>query len=158
RSESSLVRLLQGFVHRTYTGRDVAHVLFRAARIQRELGGLGLAFQAHMESTSGDLRESLARFADELRGASNSRSLLHFVSDPRPGSSRKRLLLYLRWMIRPADGVDLGIWPLSPSVLLIPVDTHVHRIARNLGLTARKNASWRTAEEITRVLRTFDPE
>ncbi|MCC6872784.1 MAG: DUF2400 family protein, partial [Sandaracinaceae bacterium] len=64
----------------------------------------------------------------------------------------------LRWMIRPADGVDLGLWAeLSPSILLIPVDTHVHRIAKNLGLTERNDASWRTAEEITASLRRLDP-
>jgi endonuclease III len=47
---------------------------------------------------------------------------------------------------------------MSPSQLVIPVDTHVQRIARNLGLTARADASWRTAEDITRKLRRFDPD
>ena len=67
-------------------------------------------------------------------------------------------MLYARWMIRSADGVDLGLWPISPSALLIPVDTHIHRISRNLGLTKRRTASWATAEEITAELRKFDPE
>jgi uncharacterized protein (TIGR02757 family) len=60
-------------------------------------------------------------------------------------------------MVRPADGVDLGLWPVSPSDLLIPVDTHIHRISRNLGLTDRRAASWATAEEITANLRRLDP-
>ncbi len=60
-------------------------------------------------------------------------------------------------MVRPADGVDLGLWPLPTSALLVPLDTHVHRIARNLGLTQRRDASFRTAEEVTAVLRGFDP-
>jgi len=75
------------------------------------------------------------------------------VPDPRAGSACKRLLLYVRWMVRPADGVDLGLWPLDPTRLVIPVDTHIHRIARNLGFTERNDASWRTAEEITGALR-----
>jgi endonuclease III len=61
-------------------------------------------------------------------------------------------------MVRPADGVDLGLWPIPATALVIPVDTHVHRISRNLGLTTRRTASWATAEEITARLRLFDPE
>ena len=59
-------------------------------------------------------------------------------------------------MARPEDGVDLGQWPLDPSRLLIPVDTHIHRLGRNLGLTRRRDVSWKTAEEITAALRRFD--
>jgi uncharacterized protein (TIGR02757 family) len=60
-------------------------------------------------------------------------------------------------MVRPADGLDLGLWQVSPGVLQVPVDVHVHKLARNLGLTARTNASWETSEEITAALRRFDP-
>ncbi|HMV65800.1 MAG TPA: DUF2400 family protein, partial [Myxococcota bacterium] len=75
-------------------------------------------------------------------------------------SGLKRWHLLLRWMVRPpTEGVDLGLWTtLHPRDLLIPVDTHVGRIARLLGLTARADASWRTAEEITAALRAFDAE
>ncbi|MBC7172411.1 MAG: DUF2400 family protein, partial [Polyangiaceae bacterium] len=65
---------------------------------------------------------------------------------------------YLRWMSRPSDGVDLGLWSVAPSALVVPLDTHVHRIARNLGLTERNDASWRTAEEVTAALRELDPD
>jgi uncharacterized protein (TIGR02757 family) len=63
-------------------------------------------------------------------------------------------------MIRNDDGVDLGLWAsseLDARELLIPVDTHILRIAQNLGLTARHDASWRTASDITQALRRFDP-
>jgi uncharacterized protein (TIGR02757 family) len=100
----------------------------------------------------------MARFADTLRGDAPSRALRHLVSDPRAGSACKRLFLYARWMVRRADGVDLGLWPLAPSSLLIPVDTHIHRISRNLGFTTRRTATWATAEEITSALRKLDPD
>jgi uncharacterized protein (TIGR02757 family) len=61
-------------------------------------------------------------------------------------------------MARPADGVDLGLARLSPSALVIPLDTHVHRIARNLALTDRADASLRTAIEITDALARLDAE
>ena len=60
-------------------------------------------------------------------------------------------------MIRPADGVDLGLWRVSPRLLVCPVDTHIHKLAKNLGFTKRKAVSWETAEEITRALSRFDP-
>lgn len=65
--------------------------------------------------------------------------------------------MYLRWMVRPADGIDLGIWKgIRPGQLVIPVDAHIQRICRLLGFTARKQADWRMAREITAALRELD--
>ncbi len=157
RGRRNLERRLDGFVHRIYRGHHLASMLANAARLRRRHGSLGTAFTLALEA-GGGLRQGLARFADDLRGADAPRGLRHLIPNPRGGSACKRLLLYLRWMIRPADGVDLGLWDLPPSLLLIPVDTHIHRIARNLGLTQRADASWTTAEEITASLRRLDPE
>jgi uncharacterized protein (TIGR02757 family) len=59
-------------------------------------------------------------------------------------------------MVRPADGIDLGMWNVPASRLLIPVDVHIHRLAQNLGFTRRRDTSWKTTEEITRALARFD--
>ncbi len=149
---------LRGFVHRIYRDEHLAVMLSRAAALVRAQGSLARAFIRLYKAAGGDFRESLARFADALRGDARTRNLRHLVSDPRAGSACKRLLLYARWMIRPADGVDLGLWPVAPSKLIIPVDTHIHRISRNLGLTQRRTATWATAEEITTALRRYDPD
>jgi uncharacterized protein (TIGR02757 family) len=132
-------------------------MLSGAGSLLREHETLGHAF-ASFHGETGDFRESLARFADALRGNARDRSTRHLVSDPRAGSACKRLALYARWMIRPADGVDLGLWSISPSELVIPLDTHIHRISRNLGFTSRQTPSWATAEEITAELRRYDPD
>lgn len=155
---STLKRRLDGFVHRVWRGEHVAAMLHHAGRLRRREGSLGAAFATRMHSR-GELRGGLAEFADALRGPDADRGLRHLVPDPRAGSACKRLLLYLRWMVRPADGVDLGLWKdVSPAELIIPVDTHIHRIAQNLGLTSQATASWKTAEEITAHLRRLDPE
>jgi uncharacterized protein (TIGR02757 family) len=76
---------------------------------------------------------------------------------PRDGSACKRLMLFLRWMVR-RDEVDLGAWrSLSPEELVIPLDTHVHRIALALGLTKRSSPDLTAALETTDALRSFDP-
>jgi uncharacterized protein (TIGR02757 family) len=85
--------------------------------------------------------------------------LRHLLPSPAQGSACKRLHLWLRWMARPADGVDVGAWTvLHPRDLVVPLDTHVARIARFVGLTRRTDASWRTAEEVTGGLRALDPD
>ncbi|MEZ4241498.1 MAG: TIGR02757 family protein [Myxococcota bacterium] len=80
---------------------------------------------------------------------------------PRPadGSACKRWWMFLRWMIRPnTEGLDLGLWrSRSPAELVVPLDTHVLRIAQFLGLTRRRDGSGRTAREVTEALRRLDP-
>ena len=155
RARARLHRDLDGFVHRVWRGEHVATMLANAGELRDEHGSLGALLGTRV-TEAGDFREGLARFADALRGPEPDRSLRHLLPDPRAGSACKRLLLYVRWMVRPADGVDLGQWDLPASELVIPVDTHIHRIGRNLGLTERNDASWRTAEEITAALRRYD--
>ena len=73
-------------------------------------------------------------------------------------SACKRLNMLLRWMARKGSPVDLGLWDIKPSKLIIPVDTHVHRMALELGLTKRKQADMKTALEITDAMREIWPE
>jgi uncharacterized protein (TIGR02757 family) len=81
-----------------------------------------------------------------------------FLADPARGAACKRLNLFARWMVRPDDGVDLGLFaPARPDQLVIPLDTHVARISRYLGLTTRGTVDWRMAAEVTAALRRFCP-
>lgn len=167
--EAVLAERLSGFVHRVYRGQDVARVLAGAAALRREHGSLAHALvvlgardevevPAPLLSRT-RLYRTLAHFGDALRGSGpQSRGLVHLVPDVRRGSACKRLLLYLRWMARPADGVDLGLAAFPTSELVIPLDTHVHRIARNLQLTERADASLRTAVEVTESLARLDAD
>jgi uncharacterized protein (TIGR02757 family) len=156
---------LHGWKHRVYRGEDLARLLIGARRVQRASGSLGRRFAEDLER-EGDLRPALSAFTRAIREAggltqqssSKRRGAAHILADPDGSSGCKRLLLYLRWMVRPADGVDLGLWDVSTDVLLVPVDTHIHKLGRNLGFTRRKNLSWKTAQEITEALRRFDRE
>ena len=73
-------------------------------------------------------------------------------------SACKRLCLFLRWMIRRDRIVDLGVWrKFSPADLLIPLDVHVNRVAREHGLLTRTSADMRAVEELTSHCRTLYP-
>jgi len=157
---------LHGWVHRVFLGEDIARLLIGARRVQRANGSLGERFATDLRQ-GGSLRVALGTFTAAIRDAGGlfpssgpgaRRGPGHLLPDPHGSSGSKRMLLFLRWMVRPADGVDLGLWAgVDPAVLLCPVDTHIHKLSKNLGLTRRNDLSWETAEEITRGLAQFDP-
>ena len=158
--------LLRGFVYRFNVATDLAVLLLGMGRALREHGSLEAVFALHFRRT-GTLRGALEGFAreirsvpmDAIRGAlGKERGLDHLLPTRLGAGAAKRLNLFLRWMVRGPDAVDMGIWRLVPaSVLMIPLDTHVARMARNLELTSRRDLGWRTAEEVTASLRRLDP-
>ncbi len=172
----TLFARLETFRHRVYQGEDLARLLVGARRVQRRAGTLGKAFARELANADARglephlaLREALGVFCDAIRGegglprageedASGRRGPRHLLADARAGSGAKRLHLFLRWMVRPADGIDLGLWAedVPAARLLMPVDVHIHKLARNVGLTRRKDVSFRTAVEITTALAAFD--
>ena len=81
----------------------------------------------------------------------------YFFPRPSAGSACKRLNLFLRWMVR-RDQLDLGVWTrVPPAALIVPLDTHVIRVGRCLGLTRYTSPGWRMARDITASLRRLDP-
>jgi uncharacterized protein (TIGR02757 family) len=151
---------------------DLAALAAAAGELALRHGSLGARFGGLFREEGGGpsaLRPALARFAGELRGAPpvarllrgrGRRGLQHLLPDAAGPGASKRWNLYLRWMVRGPDAVDLGAWRglVPTAALVVPLDTHVHRVARCLGLTRRADASWRTAEEITAALRRLDPD
>jgi uncharacterized protein (TIGR02757 family) len=157
--DRDLRRALRGFRHRWISGDDVAALLAAVRSLRREHGSLEGAFRAG-DPGGPDVGGALAAFAAALRAADPGfapRGAAGFVPSPRDGSACKRPLLFLRWMARD-DGIDTGAWrSLDPARLVLPLDTHVARIARALGLFRRRTVDWRAALEATATLRRFDP-
>ncbi|MCL6640462.1 MAG: DUF2400 domain-containing protein, partial [Candidatus Rokubacteria bacterium] len=92
-----------------------------------------------------------------FRGGRPSRGYRHLFPLPSAGGPCKRLLLFLRWMVR-REPPDFGLWTsVAPARLLVPVDTHVENMSRAIGLTRRRARTWRMAEEITAALAALDP-
>jgi uncharacterized protein (TIGR02757 family) len=154
-SDESLGRMLADFRHRFFTGADVAGLLSGIRRVRKRHGSLEACFAAAVGERDETVLPALSAFVSELTSADGAN---HFVPDPCRRSACKRLNLYLRWMVR-SDAVDPGGWRrVSPARLIIPLDTHMHRIGLALGLTGRKQANLATAIEITGAFRRICPE
>lgn len=150
-------RRLRGFRHRWTTETEIVGLLKGARVLLRRHGSLRNAFRAGYRPEEETLLPALQRWTDALCAAGGA-ACRKLVPDPVRGSACKRLLLYLRWMIR-RDEVDPGAWRgLSPSKLVVPLDVHMHRAARRLGLTRRRSADLRTALEVTAAFRRLCPE
>ncbi len=161
--------LFAGFKHRFNDGRDLCALLLAARTMLDEADTIGEFFLGCYDRDADDITPSLTEFSAALRAMDYSAVFgcrkipadsyfPFFFPSPAAGSACKRLCMYLRWMVRPDDGIDLGLWrEVAPAKLVIPVDAHIQRISRYLGLTSRKQADWRMAREITQALRELDP-
>ncbi len=155
---------LKRFVHRWVRGNDVEDFLRRVRRARSAHGSLGALF-AKGDEAGADYVPALSTFLRNLRALSPNRRVLSrglgfLLPEPQGGSACKRHHLFLRWMVR-TEGFDLGLWTggrFTPARLLLPMDTHVHRIARYLGLTRRPTADLAASREATGWLRRLNPE
>jgi len=164
------MRLYSGFKHRFNDARDLCALLLAIRTMIEEADTVGEYFLGCYDSEAEDITPSVVEFTSSILSFDFSSVFGRteiprdsyfpfFFPSPLLGSACKRLCMFLRWMIRPDDGIDLGLWKgIPPSKLVIPVDAHIMRISRFLGFTSRKQADWRTAREITSALRRFDPE
>lgn len=147
------------FRHRFHGPEDAAALLGLIGGVLRAEGSVKTFFENRYrgEPDVGPLLDRVC--TDLLAKAPSAAAPLRFLfPSPSGGSACKRWNLYLRWMVR-RDAIDFGIWDGIPArALVIPTDTHVHRVSRRLGLTRRKTADWATAVEITRRLSRLDPE
>jgi uncharacterized protein (TIGR02757 family) len=164
-------RAYEGYTYRFQRREDLVMLLWLLRRILENSGTIQasfLRFYLPRRDDSSPIRLALTEWVrflrDELRSypgwekLETTRGIYHLLPDPASGSACKRWNLYLRWMVRGPDGLDLGIWkPIATHHLVLPLDTHTARICRYLRLTSRTAPSWAMAEEITRALGNLDP-
>jgi uncharacterized protein (TIGR02757 family) len=154
------------FVHRWTRGSDLVALLWVLRQMLERSGSIESFFLEGDAPSAPDVGPALDAFgrralAFDVRAIYGRRrprpGLAYFFPRPSSGSACKRLNLFLRWMAR-RDGVDLGAWTrLSPSRLVVPLDTHVIRLGRCLRLTRYSSPGWKMAAEITATLRALDP-
>jgi len=104
-------------------------------------------------------RETMARGNGAAHRAKAKPVYSRHIANPAANSACKRINLALRWLVRREGPVDMGLWKsISPSELFIPLDVHVGRTARLLGLLERKSNDKKAVISLTEKLREFCPE
>ena len=162
----------KGLVHRWIRERDLVALVWVLKQMLDRSGTIEDFFLEGYDPAAGDVATALDSFSeramaldltaapaygrpfDPLRAA---RGVAYFFPRPSKGSACKRLNLFLRWMVR-RDALDLGVWTrVSPSKLVVPLDTHVIRVGRCLQLTRYTSPGWAMARDITASLQRIDP-
>lgn len=144
---------LDGLYYRFQKTEDIKDLFSVLKAILDNYGSLGELFSSLYK---GDLRRAIFSLHREL-GIFSSKLFFFFPLES-PSNPLKRWNLFLRWMVR-KDEVDFGIWQfILPKDLLIPLDTHIFKISRCLGLTRRKTKDAKTVLEVTEKMKLICPE
>jgi uncharacterized protein (TIGR02757 family) len=151
------LKQLEGFKHRTFTADDLFYFIDFLHRHYQQQDSLETAFFPRKGMT---VEEGLNHFRNYFFAADHLKRTEKHIASPEQGSTCKRLNMFLRWMVRRDNkGVDFGYWKnCSPAALICPLDLHVARVARKLGLIRRTQTDWQTALELTDILKKMDPK
>lgn len=152
--------LPDGNIHRTFFVANLKHWL-RGLRLVFGKYGSVENYARHLDIASSPYpAAALAQgLNDAMCEANSGRSDSRCLPLNLETTALKRLNMALRWLVRDDGIVDMGIWKvISPAQLYIPLDVHVGRTARELGLLSRKANDRRSVIELTESLRRFDPD
>lgn len=156
-SEREFRNIFKDFKHRFTTGSHKVDLLLGIKTCIEEYGSLEKCFTSGYSEKDANIIPALEKFAKKLTRFYDTPTAYLFPA-PSKGSACKRPMLFLRWMVR-NDEVDPGGWHHIPaSKLLIPLDTHMHKISRKSGLTKRNNADLKCVVEITEVFANINRE
>lgn len=149
----------ESFKHRTFQYTDTLYFLEFFQHYYKQNHSLEQAFAMHISAEDNTVENALAGFHRQFFSLPDApaRTRKH-IATPERGATCKRLNMFLRWMVRrDTTGVDFGLWQnILPAQLLMPLDVHVDRVARQLGLIQRPQTDWLTVLELTEQLRAFD--
>ena len=154
------LKKLTGFKHRTFNDTDLLCLVQFLKQHYSKNKSLETAFSKWMKPGDETVEHALAGFHHYVFSNPEyfaERTRKH-IATPEKKSACKRLNMFLRWMVRQDDkGVDFGIWKnIQPSQLICPLDVHVARVARKLGILQRTQDDWLAAAELTAYLRNLD--
>jgi len=156
-SPAKINRLFPDFKHRFAPGAEISSLLLGIRDVIRSHGSLQSCFLSFVRPGDETIISALTLFVDRLKQKAEGIKS-HLLPSPRNKSACKRLNLYLRWMVR-KDRVDPGGWDrIPPHQLVVPLDTHMHKIGKALDFTRRSQADLKTALEITNRFRKMSPK
>ncbi len=148
--------ILGDFNYRFGKSEDFAQIFSAMKNLYSKDGGLEDLFKYGYENNDNMFIPVCDYFYSNIK--EETQGFKFMIPNPRNGGAMKRMCMYLRWMIRKGP-VDFGIWDFMPtSDLLIPLDVHVARISREMGLLKRTSNDFKAVLELTENLKRFDPQ
>ena len=145
-SKKDMANDFQGFQYRFANDVHLTHLLWGIREVLSQFESLENCFYAGWTPEDETVLPGLIFLFDQIN---KNKQVGHLLADPQKKSACKRSLLFLRWMVR-KDLVDPGGWEeVSSSQLIVPLDTHMHKIGTILEFTRRKSPDMKTALEIT---------
>jgi uncharacterized protein (TIGR02757 family) len=153
------LKALLNFKHRTFNTTDLLYCISFFKHHYSKHNSLETAFTKWMSEKDETVENGLIGFHHYFFSLQDfpERTRKHIAS-PHKKSACKRLNMYLRWMVRDnKTGVDFGLWKqIKSSQLIIPIDVHVSRVAKKLGILNRTQNDWQAATELTAYLKKLD--
>lgn len=150
---------LRGVEYRFSKENDIISIFDILSKLYNESDGLEELFNYGYKD--GGVEQSLKTVVDYFYSRAPKtvgQGFYHMIPNPANGGAMKRMNMFLRWMVRKPP-VDAGIWKsIQPKDLLIPLDVHVARVSRQMGLLNRKSNDWKAVQELMVPLRKFCPE
>jgi uncharacterized protein (TIGR02757 family) len=156
-SDNDLLKLTSGFVHRFAKSENITGLLKSIRQIRKEYGSLESCFISGVSEDDENILNAIVNFTSIIHKTAAPFNPGHLIPKAEKNSSCKRLNLYLRWMVR-NDAVDPGWWKVNKSKLIIPLDTHMHKIGLKYRFTNKKGTGIKTALEITHGFKKFIPD
>jgi uncharacterized protein (TIGR02757 family) len=151
------ISVVDGFVYRTFNSVDATYFLFALSQFYRQKEGLHKVFSDGYKQ--GGIENALIHFRQVFMSFQPPERTNKHVANVLKNASAKRLNMYLRWMVRTDSPVDFGIWNnIGMTDLLIPLDVHVARVARSLGLLQRKQNDFKAVKELSSKLAELRPD
>ena len=146
---------LKGFNYRFAKEEDVEEIFLVLKKLYSSNSSLEELFKYGYEPK--DFHQMLKVVTDYFySNMENTFGAKYLIPDANKNGAMKRVNMLLRWLIRDGE-VDLGIWKfIDKSELLIPLDTHVARISREMNLLKRNSNDFKAVKELTNELKIFD--
>lgn len=153
---------LRGLEYRFSKDFDIIPVFEILNKLYTESNGLEELFEYNFKEDRGEEYDHFLNGVVEYfyaRAPKNAgHGFYHMLPNPKNGGAMKRMNMFLRWMVRKSS-VDAGIWSfMKPKDLYIPLDVHVARLSRSMGLLSRKSNDYKAVRELMKALKKFSPD
>ncbi len=160
KSDEEISKIFKNHYYRFQNSEDVIQFFITIKRL-KNIDSLEEIFcRGYLQN--GNVMDGISSIINQIKEVNNysSNGYKFLISRPFLGkketSTFKRYNMFLRWMAR-KDNIDMGLWSkVDKKDLLIPLDTHLFKVSKKLGLLNRNSADFKAVLELTENLRNFD--